>query len=89
MTDEGSLQDEALLLTLPGTFLEARGDGADPSSGPSSHLLPQEEMGGADFSFASSDFNTLGAFFCNLSLSRLVSGVARSDAQARVLDVVG
>ena len=31
-------------------------------------LLPQGERGvalGADFSFASSDFKTLGAFFCN------------------------
>jgi hypothetical protein len=49
------------------------GKAADPSSGASRHLLPQGEKGGADFSFASSDFKTLGAFFCNLSLSRLVS----------------
>jgi hypothetical protein len=28
MTDEGSLQGEALLLTPPGFFLKARGDGA-------------------------------------------------------------
>jgi hypothetical protein len=29
---------------------------------------------GADFSFASSDFKKLGAFFCNLPFSRLASG---------------
>jgi hypothetical protein len=74
MTDEGSLQGEAPLLTPPGSSC------ADPSSGPmgrSKNARLSTGYGafsrkgrrggapGADFSFASSEFKTLGAFFCN------------------------
>ena len=58
-------------------------------------LLPQGKKGGApgaDFSFASSEFKTLGAFFCNfatLSFLGRQPGVAHGQPCAPVPDLVG
>src|SRR5271156_6328026 len=58
-------------------------------------LLPQGKKGGApgaDFSFASSEFKTLGAFFCNfatLSFLGRQPGVAHGQSCAPVPDLVG
>jgi hypothetical protein len=60
-------------------------------------LLPQGEKGvapGADFSFASGDFNTLGAFFCNCCNSQAAFklphlSVSPIGQPPRVPDLVG
>ena len=48
-----------------------------------------EGNAGADFSSASSDFKSLGAFFCNFVISRGLSGVRARSAARRVPHLVG
>jgi hypothetical protein len=60
---------------------------ADDPSPTSSPCVSGDDI--ADFSFASSDFKTLGAFFCNFLQLCHSCGVAHGQPRARLLHLVG